>query len=96
MAAYIIAFAAVKDRNKLADYSASAGPTIGPAGGALVARTKVIDTIAGDFSADAALILKFDTADAARAWYDSPEYQKLIPLRDEGMVANFVLVEDVS
>lgn len=96
MAAYIIAFATVKDSGKLTEYSAAAGPTIAPAGGTLVARTKVIETLAGDLNADAALILKFDTADAARAWYESPDYQKLIQLRDDGMVPNFVLVEDVS
>lgn len=96
MTAYVIAFATVKDRNKLPEYSAAAGPTIAPAGGTVVARTKFVQTLAGDLSANAALILRFDTAEAAAAWYASPEYQKLIPLRDEAMAPNFVLLEDVS
>ena len=96
MAAYVIAFATVENREKLQAYSAAAGATIAPAGGALLARTKVLDTLAGSFSADAALILKFDSAQAARAWYESPEYQQLIPMRDDAMSANFLLVEDVA
>lgn len=96
MAAYLIAFATVKDAAKLQQYSAAAGPTIGPAGGSIVARGKVVDTLVGNLSPDAALILKFDTASAARAWYHSPEYQKLIPVRDEGMTPNFILIDEPS
>ena len=71
MAAYIIAFAAVKDRNKLADYSASAGPTIGPAGGALVARTKCfLSPVSGKRT------IADDTVQAPMNQFSATEYHK--------------------
>ncbi len=39
------------------------------------------------------VLLEFPDADKARAWYNSPEYQKAIPLRMKGAPYRCVLVE---
>lgn len=94
MAAFLIAFAKVKDPSRLQEYSAAAGPTLIAAGGSIVGRGKVAATLAGTLSADSGLIVKFPSVDAARAWYESPAYQALIPLRDQVMSPNFVVLEE--
>lgn len=96
MAAFLIAFAKIKDASRLQEYSAAAGPTLIAAGGSIVARGKLATTLAGSLSADSCLIVKFPSADAARAWYESPAYQALIPLRDQVMSPNFVVLEEPS
>lgn len=96
MAAFLIAFAKIKDASRLQEYSAAAGPTLIAAGGSIVARGKLAATLAGSLSADSCLIVKFPSADAARAWYESPAYQALIPLRDQVMSPNFVVLEEPS
>jgi len=94
MAAYVIAFAKVKDPAKLQEYAAVALQTAVAAGGEILARGKVADILAGTMTAERCVILKFESAAAARDWYRSAEYQRLIPVRDQGMVADFVLVEE--
>jgi uncharacterized protein (DUF1330 family) len=39
------------------------------------------------------VIIKFDSRDAALAWYNSPEYQAVLPLRLEATEGYTVLVE---
>ncbi len=96
MAAYFIGFAKLKDAGKAQEYSAKAGPTIGPAGGSLVGRGKLAEVLAGQFDANSCLIVKFASVDAAKAWYNSPAYQVLVPLRDEAINSTFVLIEEPS
>src|ERR1700722_11431068 len=93
MAAYLIAFAKVKNANRIPEYSSAAGPTLGASGGSVVTRGKV-RSLLGGFSADSCLIVKFKDAAAIEAWHGSPGYQALIPLRDEVMDSNFLVLEE--
>ena len=96
MAAYLMAFVTVTDAAKMQEYAAMAVPTIAAAGGSVVTRGKVVKTLAGSFSADSCLIVKFANAAAAQAWYDSPAYQAAVPLREQALKPNFVLIEEPS
>jgi uncharacterized protein (DUF1330 family) len=40
------------------------------------------------------LIIEFETADAARRWYASPEYQAAKPVREGNSNLRLLLVED--
>src|SRR5271155_2383672 len=93
MAAYLIAFAKVKNANRIPEYSSAAGPTLGESGGSVVTRGKV-RSLVGGFSADSCLIVKFKDAAAIEAWHGSAGYQALIPLRDEVMDSNFLVMEE--
>lgn len=95
MPAYLIAFAKVKNAGRLPEYSTAAGPTVVAAGGTIVTRGKV-RTLTGSFAADACLVVKFADAAAVEAWYQSPAYQALIPLRDEVMEPNFLVLEEAG
>lgn len=96
MAAYLIAFAKVKDAQKLEEYATAARPTLLAAGATVVTRGKFVETLAGTFDADTGFIAKFPSTASARAWYKSPEYQALLPIREKGMTPTFVLIEDPS
>jgi uncharacterized protein (DUF1330 family) len=93
MAAYLIAFAKVKDAARVQEYSSAAGPTVVAAGGSVVTRGKV-RTLDGTFSADSCLIVKFADSAALDAWFKSPAYQALIPLRDSVLEPNFLVLEE--
>ncbi len=94
MAAYVIVLVTEKDAARMKEYSAGAGPTIAPAGGEVQIRAKVVETLAGSLNPDRCLILKFESAAAARTWYKSPEYQRMIPIRDAAMKPEFLLIEE--
>lgn len=81
MAAYFIAQYVVKDANLYREYQAAAAPTIGAAGGELVAFDVAAETIEGTPPGPQTVILKFESTEAAKAWYESPEYQAVVGKR---------------
>ena len=93
MAAYLVAFAKVKNAARLPEYASAAGQTLAAAGGTVVTRGKV-RALVGGFAADTCLVVKFPDAAAVEAWYRSPQYQKLAPVRDEVMDPTFFLLEE--
>jgi uncharacterized protein (DUF1330 family) len=50
----------------------------------------------GDFAPKRVTLVEFPSMDAARAWYDSPEYLRIRPIRLENAESNMVLVEGLS
>lgn len=94
MSAYVIALASVKDPAKLQEYGAIAGPSIKAAGGELLSAARVVETLDGSFDHERVVMIRFENADAARAWYTSDTYQSAIPIREQALVSTFILAED--
>jgi uncharacterized protein (DUF1330 family) len=46
--------------------------------------------------ADGVVVLEFESWDEARRWYDSPEYQAAIPVRQGGATFRAILVEGTA
>ena len=73
------------DMEAMKPYRDKAFDTIKPYGGRPIVRTSDIDVreVRQDkgWTPTRLLIIEFPTLEAARAWYASPEYQALLPLR---------------
>lgn len=89
--AYIVVSANARDKEKLKQYGAAAKPTVLAYGGEFIAKSPV-KVLFGDSNYKVKIIIKFPDHASAENWYNSPEYQKLIPLRSEGMDAQFHIV----
>ena len=77
-AVYLVTVHNVTDPQQLQDYVAGVIPTLG------VAEVLAVDEAATTLEGDArsrVVILRFESKDAALAWYNSEEYQKAKPLR---------------
>ena len=83
MAAYFIAQYVVKDPALYAEYQKGAGPTIAAGGGELVAFDIAAETVEGVPPGPQTVILKFENTEAAKAWYESAEYQAVVGKRLE-------------
>ncbi len=83
MAAYFIAQYVVKNPALYQEYSAAAGPTQQAAGGELVSFDVAAETIEGKPPGPQTVIIKFDSTEAAKAWYQSAEYQAIVGKRLE-------------
>lgn len=81
MAAYFIAQYVVNDPQLYREYQAGAGKTIQASGGELVAFDVAAETIEGKPPGPHTVILKFESTEAAKAWYHSPEYQAVVGKR---------------
>lgn len=86
----------VFDQAELDAYSSSnrshAGEYVQKYGLKPLAIYGAMDTLEGDVP-DGIVILEFPTADDARAWYNSPEYQAAMAHRKKGAHYSAVLVQ---
>jgi uncharacterized protein (DUF1330 family) len=91
--AYFIAEFQLTDPQGIKPYSAAVEGTFRPFGGHFVARTSRIVGLEGTPPRDRFIIIGFDTMAQARAWYDSPAYVKLRPIRQRSGITRAYLVE---
>ena len=91
MSAYITAQFTPIDKEKLQQYGAAVPATLVKYAGEYLAKG-VAEKLAGDNDYLMQVILAFPGKDQAKAWYDSPEYQALVPLRDAAMRSQFLLI----
>lgn len=80
MTAFFVATVAIKDPQKFQEYAQKAGGTFAAHGGKPVLRGVTDDDLADH---QAVGIVSFPDLDALTRWFNSPEYQAIIPLRDE-------------
>ena len=81
MAAYFIAQYVVNNSKLYREYQAAAAPTIQASGGELVAFDVAAETIEGTPPGPQTVILKFESPEAAKAWYESSAYQAIVGKR---------------
>lgn len=81
MAAYFIAQYVVNDPAGYAEYQAGAGPTIQAHGAELVSFDVAAETVEGTPPGPQTVVLKFESTEAAKAWYNSAEYQAVVGKR---------------
>jgi len=81
MAAYFIAQYVVNDPKLYREYQVAAGATIQASGGQVVAFDVAAETIEGKPPGPQTVIVRFESGEAARAWYQSPEYQAVVGKR---------------
>ena len=96
MAAFFISTTKIKNPEKFQEYAGKAGPTFAPFDGKMILRGKAGDTLAGASDHQGVGVVRFPDMEALEAWFRSPEYQALIPLRDEAADMTLVTYEEVT
>ena len=94
MAAYLIVDVNVADRSKFKAYAKAVQGTVDIYGGRYACKWGVSEPLEGDWTANNIVLIRFDTAEQARAWWTSEEYRPLKALRREASTAKVLLVED--
>lgn len=74
----------VRDADALAEYKAAAAAVVAQYGGTYRVIGGPAERREGDWAPAFPVIIEFPTMEAARAWYDSPEYR---PLREQRIAA---------
>ena len=88
---YVIFTEAIPDREAMDPYSQAAMPTIMGAANVLVASQDA-EVLEGEWHGNQTVVLEFESVEAARAWYQSEDYQAAIPLRQAAADCNAVIV----
>jgi uncharacterized protein (DUF1330 family) len=79
------------DKEMLTTYSAMAGQTLIPFQGECIAKGPMVN-LHGDKNFEMKVVLHFPSKEKALAWYNSPAYQEIITIRNQGMKSQFHLI----
>ncbi|TMJ60143.1 MAG: DUF1330 domain-containing protein [Alphaproteobacteria bacterium] len=81
MPAYFVAEVEVTNPEGYEPYRALAGASIAQYGGRFLVRGGAAELIEGSPAPQRVVITEFADVAAAKRWYNSPEYQKALPIR---------------
>jgi uncharacterized protein (DUF1330 family) len=85
-----------RDHQPSRDGALPGGATIEQYGGRFLVRAGATELIEGRPEPKRIVILEFADKAAFKRWYDSPEYQKILPGRVDNSTARAFIVEGVS
>ena len=93
MTAYVIAQFTVTDCEGFEAYRQAAPPIIEAYGGRMLVRGGAITSVDGDTDRPKMIVLEFPDKAAAERFYNSPEYQAIMPLRRDHTEGTVSIVE---
>ena len=92
MSAYVVANYQVTNPEGFESYAPAAQQTLAAAGAEVIAVDLNSEVIEGDLY-PVTVILKFESKEAMKAWYNSEEYQSVIGLRTDNAEGSMVLLD---
>lgn len=93
MSAFVIANVDVHDPKAYEAYRSRTLETIERHGGRFIIRGGDIDVLEGTPGIHRLVVIEFPDKATARRWYDSPEYQAIIPLRTSASTGALCVIE---
>jgi uncharacterized protein (DUF1330 family) len=95
MPAYVILNVEVTDPERFAEYAKTGAPTVAQYGGRYLARGGTAEKLEGGVEPKRVVVIEFDTADRAKAWWASNEYAGPKAVRQSAARSDVILVEGV-
>ena len=96
MSAYVLAEIEITNPDGYKEYTATVPATIAKYGGRFIARGGTAETLEGEWPARRRVLIEFPSMDAARRWWNSPEYAKPMQMRRANSNGRILLLEGVS
>ena len=96
MPAYVFAEVEITHPDGYREYSAQVPATIARYGGRFLHRGGAVTPLEGDWPAVRRVLIEFPDAEAARKWWDSPEYENPKALRRSNSNGRLILLEGLS
>ncbi len=95
MAAYTVANYRITDPESFEAYPPAVVPTLMAHGGEILVADRESEALDGE-PAHVTVVVKFPSKEAARAWYNSAEYQEIIRLRTDNSEGFLVLTDELA
>ena len=93
MPAYVFAEVDITNPDGYREYSQQVPATIQKYGGRFLHRGGPVSVLEGDWPQIRRVIIEFPSVEAARQWWDSPEYEKPKALRRANSTGRLILLE---
>ena len=95
MPAYLIVETDITDPEQYEHYKAASPGAIAAFGGRFIVRGGETATLEGDWNPKRLVVVEFPDLETAKRFYESPEYQEAIKLREGAASLNMVAVDGV-
>jgi uncharacterized protein (DUF1330 family) len=96
MPAYFVVELDARNMEAMANYRAAVPATLAQYGGRFLVRGGATELIEGGPEPKRIVILEFADAAAVKRWYNSPEYQKILPDRLNNSSSRAFIVDGVG
>jgi len=96
MPAYVTALIYVEDPSAYREYQELSPDLIARHGGRFAARSAKVTTLEGDHYAGRLVLLEFPSREAALAWYQDPDYQRIAQIRRDVAESRVLLIDGES
>ncbi|HZD87391.1 MAG TPA: DUF1330 domain-containing protein [Gaiellaceae bacterium] len=96
MPAFVIVETDIEDAAQYERYKAASPAAVASGGGRFVARGGELAVLEGDWDPSRVVILEFPDLEAAKRWYDSPEYVEARKLREGAARLRMVAVQGLD
>jgi len=96
MPAYVLAEVEITNPEGYKEYTQLVPATIAQYGGRFLHRGGAVHAFEGEWPKIRRVIIEFPSMDAAKAWYDSPEYEKPKAMRIANSKGRLLLLDGVS
>ena len=96
MTAYVIAEVEIVNAEGYKEYTTMVPATITQYGGRFLVRGGKSEVLEGDWPAVRRVIIAFDSMEAAKRWWDSPEYAKPKAMRRANSKGRLLLIEGAA
>jgi uncharacterized protein (DUF1330 family) len=89
---YVIFTEAIHDQEAMGTYSQAAFPTIMDVGSNVLVASQGAEVLEGEWHGNQTVVLEFESVEAAKAWYESDDYQAAVPLRQAAADCNVAIL----
>ena len=96
MVAYVIGEIDVRDAETYGSYAKESPKAVKKFGGRFIARGGRTHSLEGEGPPSRVVIVEFDTVADAKAFYNSKEYQDIVPLRQAASAGRLFVVEGLA
>ena len=93
MTAFVVVQESIENEDVFNQYRAKAPATIEAYGGKFLARGGNLEVLEGELPHKRLVIIEFPTRQDAIAWYNSAEYQEILPTRLSSSKGIFAVVD---
>ena len=96
MPAYIVALLNIIDREEYDKYRSGVHETIDRHKGEIIISNEDVEVIEGEWPYTKTVVIRFPSMEAAKSWYYSTEYQKIVQHRFRAAKSNLIFIEGRS
>jgi len=95
MNAYIVAMVEIEDLETYKKYTAKTPALVAKHGGKFIARGGAIQTLEGEPFNERMVIIEFPSQQALQDWYNDPDYQEALLIRQSASNGRVLSIEGV-